>query len=668
MKRMMLAAAAACVAGGVTAATNQVGTLDTVIVYASRIDDTKGSLPAAAQIYDADAIAASGAKDLPDFLRKKAGLDVRALSGNPMQSAIAMRGFGENAFGRVKVVLDGEELNNVDMVAPSLMRVPLGNAERIEVVHGPSPVLHGDGAVAGVVNATTDTRDYDEKTRVSAKIGSQDTYGANASTRGGDEEKGVQYGAAYDFLKSGGYRDRSAYDLHTANASVRQNYDDDSTAAVKAGYQGSEYELPGSLGESWRSGRKSAANPNDRCRTWAYGLGFDSKILVGEDQWLLLDAGFGSQFRHAHYESFYGKYDYEFDYRAFWLSPRYVNENEVFGLADKFTVGGDFRFDRYEKEVRTGATASAPGGVAKSRFNRDRAAAFVHDELFLNDDLSVIAGARAERIGNRWKDDPGVTDPDTTDWMGDFELGVVYRLSEDFRTYARGTRFHRSAFCDEMDYTQDGRMLNPETGVSLDVGFEWAFADEFALDANFYGSLMDDEIFYNPYATPSPYGGWNGYNANSPDETRRLGFDLGVSWQRDRVAEASVRYSAVQAEFDGGRYDGEDIPLVPKHRVRAEAGVWIGSALELKGGFSHVGPQCLAGDFDNAHGKLGSYSLFDIGAHYAPSWAEGWKASFVVDNLLDRKYCDFAGWSDYTGGYYYPASGRSFLFSLSCEF
>ena len=52
-----------------------------------------------------------------------------------------------------------------------------------------------------------------------------------------------------------------------------------------------------------------------------------------------------------------------------------------------------------------------------------------------------------------------------------------------------------------------------------------------------------------------------------------------------------------------------------------------------------------------------------MGLHYAPSWAEGWKASFTMDNVLDRNYCDYAG-----VGYYYPACGRSFMFTLSYEF
>ena len=93
-----------------------------ITVYASRIEDDKADMPVAVQTIDADEIAASGARDLPELLEKKAGLDIHRLNSNPIQSEIAMRGFGENAFGRVKVLVDGEELNNVDMVAPNLMR------------------------------------------------------------------------------------------------------------------------------------------------------------------------------------------------------------------------------------------------------------------------------------------------------------------------------------------------------------------------------------------------------------------------------------------------------------------------------------------------------------------------------------------------------------------
>ena len=261
----------------------------------------------------------------------------------------------------------------------------------------------------------------------------------------------------------------------------------------------------------------------------------------------------------------------------------------------------------------------------------------------------------------------GLSEPERSERAADFELGVLWRPLEGVKTYAKGTRFHRSPFCDEMNYTESGRMLRPERGSSFDIGADWEFLDEFSLALNAYAMLIDDEIFYNPYVTPGAYG-WNGYNCNSPSRTCRAGFDAAFSWLRDRTAEFSVSYGAVQAQFAGGSYHGNDVPLVPNHRIRVEAGVWLWDDFEVKGGWRYVSSQRLMGDFGNDHGELGGYCLFDIGFIYEPSWAEGWTLSLVVDNLLDRDYCDFAGWSDAAGAYYYPACARSFLLTLAYEF
>ena len=627
--------------------TNEVAVLPPVVVYASRVESTAESMPAAVQVFGADDIAASGARDLAELLQRKAGVDVHSMNGNPVLTSIAMRGFGDNAFGRTKVVLDGEELNNVDMNAPNLTRIPLGAVERVEVIHGPSPVLYGDGAVAGVVNVSSDSRDYSRRTKLYAKAGSQNTYGAGAQTRGGFEDEGWLYNASYDNLRSGGYRDRSAYELHTANAGLRKVFENGSTVGFRANYQNAFYELPGSLTrEQWACTRRCANNDHDWTRQWSYGFALDSKLRLAAGQWLYLDGSFSHQRRRAKMTA-WGT-DTEYDYYSYALSPRYVNENEVLGFGNKFTAGFDFRFDGYREKPKDGDSR---------RFRRDRYAFFLHDEFAVTETLSLTAGGRLERIGNRWKGYSGLAEDHSRDVMGDYELGVVFRPVEGLKTYVKGTRFHRSAFCDELSYTKDGDFLRPETGWSLDVGAEWEFAEEFRLDVNGYGMLMEDEIFFDPAL--APYG----YNCNSPAKTRRLGVDAGISWRRDKVAEASLRYGFVDAEFSGGEYGGREVPFVPAHRARAEAGVWIFADLEVKGGCTFTGRQYVSGDFANDCDKLASYTLFDVGVHYSPSWAEGWKAAFTVDNLLDRDYCDYAG-----VGYYYPACGRSFLFTLSCEF
>ena len=638
--------------------TNAVAETASVTVYASRIDDSREAIPAAVSVFTADDIAASGAQSLPELLAKKANIDIRTMNANPTQSQIAMRGFGENSFGRVKVMMDGEELNAVEMDPPNLARIPLGSVERVEIIHGPSPVLYGDGAVAGVVNVITDTRDYERKTRITGKAGSQGSFGGNVQTKGGSEEDGVQYSAAYDYLTSDGYRRNSAYDLHVANAAVRKNFENGSTIGVKANYGNVFYEMPGSLThDQWKNSRRSSASSGDWARRWNYGLGIDSKFLLAEDQWLMLDASFSRTYREAKWRA-YALFS-EYDLYGYSLSPRYVNEKAVFGFDNKFTVGSDLRYDRYKVK-------SYPSG-RKTHFDRMRYAAFIHDEFFATDELSFIAGARLENINNRWSGATGLVDDDSSDWMGDYELGLVYRPVDGVKTYVKGTRFHRSAFCDEMNYTADGRLLEPETGCSLDIGLECEFLKEFTFDVNGYGMIMEDEIFYDPYAQNMGFY-WMGYNCNSPAKTRRIGLDTGLSWKRDKVAEASLRYGIVQADFGGGQYHGDEVPLVPNHRIRLEVGVWILDDLEVKGGYRYLSSQYLAGDFGNEHEELPASSLFDVGVYYAPSWADGWKASFVMDNVFDRNACDFAGWPSYAGAYYYPSCGRSFMFTVSYEF
>ena len=649
---------AAC--AGETQNTNEVEDLPPVTIYASRIDDTKDSIPAPVAVFTAAEIEASGARDLPELLKKKAGMDLHAMNGNPMLTSIAMRGFGENSFARVKVVLDGEELNNADMSPPNLARIPIWNVERVEVIHGPSPVLYGDGAVAGVVNIVTDTRDYEKKTKITGRAGSQYTFGGSVQTKGGFEEEGVLYNASYDYLQSDGYRDSSAYDMHTANVGVRKNFENGSTIGLKANYQNAYYELPGSLTyDQWKNRRRYASSKDDWARVWSYGIGLDAKLKLADEQWLLLDGSFSHRLSHAVYG---GSWPMDDEYESFkyFFSPRYVNEKDIGGFGNKFTVGSDLRFDYYEDNPKSGTSI---------HFNRSRYAGFIYDEFFITEELSIVAGARLECIDNRWVGVgpwtgwSGMNKPKTTDWKSDYELGLVYRPFEDVRLFVKGARFHRSAFCDELSYAFNGDPIDPETGTSIDIGGELKFLDEFTFHVDGYGSIMEDEIFLDPGPT---YGIW--FNRNSPSKTRRIGLDTGLSWLRDKFAEASIRYGIVHADFGSGEYHGNDVPYVPNHRIRAEAGYWIFDDLEIKGGYTFVGSQYLSSDYANEADKLPAYSLFDIGVYYEPSWAKGWKASFVIDNLFDRNYCDYAGYSGYGSSWYYPAVGRSFMFTLSYEF
>lgn len=623
--------------------TNGVAELESVTVYATRIDQTKERVPAQVEVYSGKELDSPACGGIAEFLSRRSLVDVHSMNGNPLFSSVASRGFGQNGFARMKILLDGEELNNVDMSEPNLTRIPLDCVERVEVLHGPNPVLYGDGAIAGVVNVTTRREDYAEATRLALKSGSWNTFGANFRTKGGDEERAVNYNASYDYVESDGFRDRSAYRMHTANAGVRRRFENGSHIALRSNYQNAFYELPGALsyGE-WKNSRRSAAYYGDWARLHGWALSIDSKIKMAEDRWLCIDAGFSDQYRRAVYKS--SRSDLEYFIRNYRFSTRYLDENAVCGIENRFTAGFDFRYDDYD----------APGAP---RFDRYRHALFAYDEFSVTEKFSLVAGARLEFIENDWSRSSGLAESRSGDREGDFELGAVYRPFDGFKSYFKAARFHRSAFCDEMNYTRDGKFLKPETGYSLDAGFEWNFADEFTVGLNAYASLMKDEIFFDPAVLP-----W-GYNVNSPDDTRRVGLDAWASWEREKTADISIRCGVVDAGFAGGMYDGNDVPYVPNCRAGVNAGYWLWDEVKIGGGMSFFSSRYPSGDYANAADKLKGYVLFDISAYYEPCWAKGLKFSLTLSNLFDRNYCDWAG-----VGYYYPACGRSVSFTVSYEF
>ena len=72
MKKLLIAVAVAAVGRGAvaqSAETNEVADLPPITVYASRIDSAKDAIPAKVEVFDAEAIAASGARDLPELLK-----------------------------------------------------------------------------------------------------------------------------------------------------------------------------------------------------------------------------------------------------------------------------------------------------------------------------------------------------------------------------------------------------------------------------------------------------------------------------------------------------------------------------------------------------------------------------------------------------------------------
>lgn len=644
--------------------------LPPIVVSASREDLTARQMPAQVQVITQREISDAGYTSAKDVLEKAGGIFARTLNGNPILSQLSMRGFGENSFGRVLVLLNGVRINNPDMAAPNLSRIPVSAINRVEIIHGPQTVLHGDNAVGGVINIITDDTTVEPKTVISGMIGSYDTYAAHIGTTGGWADEGITWRGNGDWEKSRGYRDNGDYELWNANAAIRKAWGENRYLGFGAEYNHSDYGLPGSLSEGeMRRDRRQTNNPDDRAKQESWTGRMEGEVKVGEDGVLHLDAFANerkvrSNWLGADWNSLYNS-----TIDSFGVLPRYKLETPIAGFENRFTGGLDFYYDttKFDSDYVYLSRWYSSWSLYSWDFDRASLAAYLHDEFFLTDELSIVAGVRGAWSESRVKSREGVDESDTVSDVA-YELAMIYRPTENSKTYIRGSRFYHLPFIDEI-FAGSGEpnfSLDPESGYSLDVGGDVELAREWTAGASLYIMWMEDEIYYNPYTYQ---------NLNAPSKSQREGIELRAGWSREKVGSVGLLYNYTIAEFTDGAYEDKDIPLVPQHTVTLNGELYVLNDLSCFAHVRAVSDQVLGSDFLNEGNKIHAYGLLDLGVRYEPHYevVKGLKLLCGVDNVFDKEYCDYAGYSPASAysaasSYYYPAAGRFWKVAISYEF
>ena len=666
MKKLIPAAVAAAAALAAHAETNETESaaaeLPRVVVEASRTGKTPADIPAAVQVVSRAEIAASGARDLADLLQKKsATLDFAHLgANNPALTQLAPRGYGENGFGRLLVMVDGERLNSPDMNAPNLSQISLGSIERIEILQGSQNVLHGDVGSAGMVNIITSAEDYDTHGHIEVHGGSWNTFGASASYRGGSEESGTRWWANGGWDHSDGYRHDSGYDIYSAGGGVRQDFEGGSYVRLSAFWSDADSELPGYISkEQWRRDAKQSDGYGDFYRRTTYGVNATAFGVINDENSVRLTQTISR--RHLKSRG-YGYWYTDFDIYSYAITPEWINTARIAGFDNELVVGATFRYDR--NDAANWGTSSYGYSHSKYEYDRQTMGFYAQDTFKLTDQVSIEVGGRYERSWNKCTMAP---DPRRSYDLAAYDAALLFAPAEGLKTYFKFSNFYRMPFIDEVAFNSRDDLLSPERGWRVDAGFDWSFLEEFSLAANAFVSRTKNEIFYDSLFPYSSFG-WTYYgdNVNSPSPVMREGFDIRAAWERDKVAGVAIAYSYVDAEFDGGKYDGNDVPMAAESVVTASAKVWLWDDCFVFGGYRFRSECFSTSDFGNEYEKVPSCGLFNAGVQYAPTlWnLDGLVVTFTVDNLFDKDYCDYTTY----GRCYWPAAGRSYMLSVRYEF
>ena len=152
---------------GVSSETASAAYLDTIVVTASRSEETLADTPARMQVMDSATIESLHPRDVKDALRIVPGLQLRPIHGKH-GTEVFLQGMDGN---RVLVLVDGLPVSPTTGSTADVTQLATLDIQQIEILPGAASALYGSAAMGGVVNVITRPLDAEPQIKLSADAG-----------------------------------------------------------------------------------------------------------------------------------------------------------------------------------------------------------------------------------------------------------------------------------------------------------------------------------------------------------------------------------------------------------------------------------------------------------------------------------------------------------------
>jgi iron complex outermembrane receptor protein len=203
--------------------------------------------------------------------------------------------------------------------------------------------------------------------------------------------------------------------------------------------------------------------------------------------------------------------------------------------------------------------------------------------------------------------------------------------------------------------------LKQVVAKTVEVGARGTLSDasfgKFSWDLDVYRTNSENDIYGISTTIASGF-------FQNVGSTRREGVDLGLTYQTVRVS-AYLQYSYIEATFRSAFLEpspanpfqdangnvevnvGDELPLIPKNRVKLGADVRVLPDWSVGGTWVYVGPSFYRGDEDNLNPELPGYTVASLRTSYQIT--KNVQVFANIQNLFDRRYSTFGILGDPTG-------------------
>jgi iron complex outermembrane recepter protein len=633
--------------------------LSTLVVEASRDSILPDHFAGNATVIEEETITRAGVRSLADLLATQGGLRITSSTGNAADGELHLRGFGENSASRVLILVDGRPVNRPDMVAVSLLEVPLSRIKRVEILRGSQTARFGDHAVGGVINLVTDSPGK-PKTALEIAAGSQDYSLVRLAHEGGYAGNGIAVDVERSF--SAGWRKNSASELESYGLRWEREITKNAEVHAGASWAHQFTGLPGPLSTTeYRQDPQQSlyaqSGQADQYFSEQTLQRADAGLIVGKSEAVSVESPLSFSRRDLSWNLGPGSHsDTLLDTWTFAPVMRWTGEKAVLSLgvnARQDRLGLE-QFAEIQRFQRTGS----------AELERASVGVFSTVEWEPWKDWHLSAATRWEKTvvdaaarSVTFPSDPDLNFSRGTDEINRaLQLGLRWEPSDAWSTWLRYDRLYRLPSTDEIAAYQGfplsvpfNDQLRAETGDNFELGVECEAA-RWSWRANGFIQQLEGEIAYDFVRN---------LNVNF-SKTRRFGIENELRYEAERW-EMSLRYTRLDATYQDGAYEGNSIYLVPNHELVAIVTLKPSSTVTVQVEYQFTGASFEGNDFLNQADKLPAYGVASLLLRYQAR--TDLSIYLRVNNLLDEAYATIK-----YSGVWFPAAGRTFQCGVRYEF
>ena len=409
--------------------------------------------------------------------------------------------------------------------------------------------------------------------------------------------------------------------------------------------------------------RTSSKYGDDYARDHDWYLNSGATRSFGEWGKLDLDASYRSRDVDTFWRVFYGGFGNPIrkeHINTIGLTPKYILDKPVANHGNTLIAGLDFYRADYSSDVYDYSDVAQEF----TRINKLSKGYYLHDEFAILKDLFASGGWRYEKAEYEfdYHNTPGTDtlDSNISPSKKAYNAGLAWKYMENASLFGNISRSFRFPATDEYAITWPSHgidtTLKPQMAKDYEIGIKHRFNSMLKADLTLFRMDIENELYYD-YAS---------YSNKNYDKTRHEGGELGLELGLCRELTLTGNYAYTRGLFHGGTYDKKTIPMVPRNKASLGLRYLFAKGLTVNVAGNYVGERFFINDQANALSRLNGYFTADMNVSYV---YQSLTATFGINNILNRKYSEYATCNPTTGKkVYYPSPERNFVAKLAYRF